>query len=562
VADLILDHAPHAVSLAQQIRLVAGLRWRLMRNKLRQRNNRLDLIGMLFAGIFGAVLVFGLSFAFCNAAQQFIVNGRAGWIALLFWAIFVWWQVFPIFVAGFGANFEFRALLRFPLSRRAFYLIGLAYGLADFSSVAAVCWLAAMTLGVTTALPGLLPAMLLVCGIFLLLNVTMERMVGSWLERLLARRRSRELFLALFVAAMISLQFITPLLERYGTSAKPIFDRLLPYLAPLPPSLAGSAIANFAGGNVGHAFAGLAGLLAYVVILSSILWLRFAAQYRGEELSETASPTRAALPRASGRFVVPRRQAIDGLRVLPPRVAEILRKEFRYLVRNGFSFVLLIVPPMMILLLTMQTNTYRHTHGAAAQGFSRSAFFPGVMGYLVLVLMGAGYNSFAYEGRGIQTYFMAPLLFRDVFLAKNLLLACIVGLEVALSTIVFAYRVGLPETPVLVASLLAVMFTVIGQMTIANWSSLSFPRKIAFGQMRNQRQSGMAVLVLFGAQLILGGMSALLFFAGRWTGDRWLPAEAFAFLAAAAVAGYVASLDPLSQLAEKKKESLIEVLSR
>ena len=65
-----------------------------------------------------------------------------------------------------------------------------------------------------------------------------------------------------------------------------------------------------------------------------------------------------------------------------------------------------------------------------------------------------------------------------------------------------------------VATIVAVVFTVVGQMAIANWSSLSFPRKLNFGQMRGQRQSGMAVLIAFGAQIMLGGISALLFFVG------------------------------------------------
>jgi hypothetical protein len=108
----------------------------------------------------------------------------------------------------------------------------------------------------------------------------------------------------------------------------------------------------------------------------------------------------------------------------------------------------------------------------------------------------------------------------------------------------------------------AMVFTIIGQLTVANWSSLSFPRKLEFGQMRGQRQSGMAVLVAFGSQILLGGVSAVILFSGRWTGNPWLPAEAFALLAAAAVGGYFASLDPLTQLAEKKKETLIEALCR
>lgn len=80
--------------------------------------------------------------------------------------------------------------------------------------------------------------------------------------------------------------------------------------------------------------------------------------------------------------------------------------------------------------------------------------------------------------------------------------------------------------------------------------------------MRGQRQSGMAVLITFAAQILLGAISAPILLMSRWTGDRWLPTEVFAFLAAAAIAGYISALEPLARLAEKKKETLIDALSR
>jgi hypothetical protein len=192
-----------SVSIVEQIRLVAGLRWRILRNSLRKKNNRLDVIGLILAGAFGGIFVVGLCFAFYAGAYAFISEGRPGWMALLFWGIFVFWQMFPVFVAGFGASFEFRTLLRFPLSLSAFYVIGLAYGLADFAALASLCWLTSMTAGVTVAKPGVLPAMVLVVLLFVLFNVTLERLLGLWLERLLSRRRTREIFLALFVLSMV-----------------------------------------------------------------------------------------------------------------------------------------------------------------------------------------------------------------------------------------------------------------------------------------------------------------------------------------------------------------------
>jgi hypothetical protein len=412
-----------------------------------------------------------------------------------------------------------------------------------------------MIIGATVANPVVLPAMLLICALFLLMNITLERMIGSWLERILARRRAREMFFALFILFAISVQFINPLMQRYGRTAQPWVRQVIPYLSVFPPSLAGRAIAGAAQNHFSDTLVCAAGISAYVLLFSVFLWLRFATQYRGEELSESAAPARAVARPASRTA-----EQTDALRLLTPQVAAVLRKEFRYLTRNSFAFFLLIMPPVFVLLFTTQFAGRHPT--AMKHPISTEFFFPGMMAYLLLILMAPAYNSFAYDGKGIQTFFTAPLSFREVFLGKNLLQIGMLAFELTLSIVAFSYLVGLPSPPVLLATLAAIVFNVAGQLTIANWSSLSFPRKLNFGQMRGQRQSGMAVLVSFGTQILLGGISMPILFMSRWTGDKWLPAEVFAFLAAAAVAGYASSLDPLAALAEKKKETLIDALSR
>jgi hypothetical protein len=542
------------IGITAQIRAVAGLRWRILRNSMRKESHRLHVLGLVLGGILSGIFVLGLCFAFFAGAFTFLSQGRPALIGLLFWGIFLFWQLFPIFAAGFGASFEFRSMLRFPLNLTAFYIIGLAYGLADFSSVASICWLASMTLAVAVAKPGVLPAMLLVAALFLLLCVTLERLVGSWLERLLSRRRTRELFFALFVLSMVSLNLINPIVNRYGALLRPLALRIIPYFSWLPPSLAGRAIAAAAQSHFGGFILGSAGLLLYAAVFSVFLWSRSAAQYRGEELSETAAPAPVA-----GHPIAKIEESPDRLSALSPQVAAVVRKEFRYLTRNSFSFFTLIVPPMMVLVFS---SMFSGKHPTSEHPVSSEMLFPGIMAYLVLILMGPAYNCFAFEGRGIQAYFMVPLRFREVFLGKNLMLLTVLAVEMGLSLVLLSWRLGLPSLPVFVATLAAIVFAVVGQLTLANWSSLNFPRKLEFGQMRGQRQSGMAVLMAFAAQFVFGGVCAVVLFSGRWTGNRWLPAEAFTLLAAAAVGGYFASLDPLSRVAEEKKEVLIEALCR
>lgn len=542
------------VGILTQIRMVAGLRWHMLRNGLRKKSNRFDLFGLIVAGILSAFFVFGLCFAFFAGAYNFLSAGRFGWMSLLFWGIFVFWQLFPIFAAGMGASFEFRTLLRFPLNLTTFYIISLAYGLAGFSALASVCWLVSMTLGAAAAKPSVVPAMLLVVTLFLLLNVTLERLIGSWLERLLSRRRTRELFFALFVLSMVSLNLIEPIMRRYGSILRPLAQQIIPYFSWFPPSLAGRGIASAAQDHFGGAALGFAGLALYAAVFSVFLWLRFAKQYRGEELSETAAPAPVALSTVAKMDDAP-----DHLSALSPQVAAIVRKEFRYLTRNSFSFFNLILPPLMVFIFS---SMFTGRHPTSKHQVSPEMLFPGIMAYLVLILMAPAYNCFAFEGRGIQSYFMAPLRFREVFLGKNLLLLSVLAVEMVLSLAMLAWRLGLPSPHVFVATLTAIVFAVVGQLTLANWSSLNFPRKLEFGQMRGQRQSGMAVLIAFGAQFVFGGVSAVILLAGRWMDNRWLPTEAFTLLAAAAVGGYVASLEALSRVAEKKKEALIEALCR
>ena len=539
--------------IAKQILLVVGLRWRLLHNNLRRKQNRLDLLGLIIIGVLAVALVVGVCFALFEAARTFVSGGRASWLGLLFWGIFLWWQLFPVMVAGFGVSFEFRNLLRFPLRLGAFYLIGLAYGLADFGGAAGLVWLVAIAAGAAAARLALLPAMLLVVPLFLLFNITLERLLGSWLERLLARRRSRELFFAGFILLMVSLQLLGPLMSRYGNSAVSLIAQLLPYFAPLPPTLAGSAIKASSSGNLATMFLDVGGLCLYILVFSALLWLRFAAQYRGEELSETPDAARTVAHGKAGR-----ESGRDALRLFSPQVAAMIRKEFRYLVRNGFAALLLFLPPILVFTLISQATML----SGLRKGISSDAFFPGLVGYIILILMAPAYNSFAYESSGVQTYFTSPLRFRNVFLGKNFVQVSLIAAELALCILAFSYRVGLPSMPVFLATLAAVAFTVIGQLSIANWSSLSFPRKLAFGQVHGQRQSGMAVLVAFGAQILLFGISSLILMLGRWTGDRWLSAKAFVLLAAAAVGGYFASLDALTAYAEKKKEKLIEALCK
>jgi ABC-2 type transport system permease protein len=539
----------------EQVRLVGGLRWRILKNSLRRKNNRWDLVGMIWVAFFSGSLVLGLAFAFFVGGYEFIAKGNANWFGLLFWCVFLWWQVFPLFVMGFGSDFQFATLLRFPLSLRAFYLLGLGYGFTDFGAISSICWIFAMVAGAATARPSLLPALAPVSVMFILLNVTIERLVGSWMEKLLSKRRSREIFVTLFVLSMVSLNFLNPAFQRWGKEGLIRVRLLVSYLNWTPGSLAGNAVGAAAVWNTRGLLVTVAGLCAWLVLATALLWRRYAAQYAGEEISDSPGPEKR---KAKERRV----ESMGGELapwVLSPQVAGVVAKEFRYLTRNGFTFLSLVVPPIMVTFFAMQfgPGSMLKEHAVKAP-----LFFQGILAYLILILMAPAYNAFAYESKGIQTYFMAPLGFRDVLLGKNLFLAAVIVFELVVSFSLLSWRIGWPGTPLFFSTISAGAFAVIGQLVIANWSSLSFPKKMEIGKMKGQRNSAVSVWIAFGAQIVFGGICGLVFAMGGWIGNPWLPAMMFAALTAASLGGYVSALEPLSRLAETKKELLIEALCR
>jgi len=412
-----------------------------------------------------------------------------------------------------------------------------------------------MVLSTVISLPSAAPIMLLACLLFIAFNVTIERLVGAWLEKLLAKRRSREVFFAIFIFSMICLQFLNPFLQKYGNRVKPFVQGMLPYLWLLPSSMAGDAVSNFIAHSWGSVLLKLAGLSLYVLFFSAFLWRRNAKLFAGEDLGESAAPTAVAT-----RAVARESHRNELFAFLPVQVLAVFGKELAYLRRSSFLFFSLFIPPVMVFYFSFLFSSI-HSH-SFKNGIPPDFFFPGMMAYLVLMLMAPSYNSFAYEGRGIQTYFTSPVKFSDILFAKNLVTLLILFSEIAVCAALIGWRSKFPSPPIFLATIAAVVFSVIGQLTIANWSSLSFARKIDFGKMQGQRNSGMSALILFAVQLTFGGISGVILFSGRWTGNPWLPTEVFSVLAAVSVAGYFAALKSFTAFAEAKKEILIDALYR
>src|SRR5258708_13239782 len=108
----------------------------MLHNSLRRKQNRLDLLGLIIVGLLAGAFVIGVCFGLFEGAYEFVSSDRTTWLSLFFWAVFLWWQIFPIVAAGFEASFCFPLLLRFPAGFFSFSSFWPAYDLSVFPDLA------------------------------------------------------------------------------------------------------------------------------------------------------------------------------------------------------------------------------------------------------------------------------------------------------------------------------------------------------------------------------------------------------------------------------------------
>jgi ABC-2 type transport system permease protein len=540
-----------------QIAAIAKVRWRLFVNSLRALHGRLDLVSRAFIGLGFAFAGFGGAIGLGTAAWYSVSSDRAEWLALLLWPVFMFWQLFPVLATAFTDNFDSSNLLRFPLSYPTFFAIRLAYGSLDPATALGSLWLTGIALGIGYARLRLLPWAALVLAAFAGLNILIGRMIYAWVERWLARRRTREILGMVFFLIIISFQFIGPLVNRFGEGSRPaaghFVSQLLPLERLLPPGLAASAIAGAAHAKFAAAFGTLLLLAAYGVAIGRLLDLRLRAQYRGENLSEAVA--RSTL--AKEISVIRPGWNLPGLSA---PVAAIFEKEFRYLSRSGPMLFTMIMPVVVLLIFRVTPSTSGNVDGFLVR--APDLAFPAGAAYALLVLTNLVYNNFGADAAGIQFFFAVPVRFREIVLAKNLAHAAVLALETILVWLAVCFVFRRPSLDVTLATLAGLFFALLVNLTVGNLLSLASPKKIDFGTFGRQRASNTTVFASFGVQIAVFGLAALTLFAARRHGKIWLATLIFLALAAIASAGYALALRRADEMALARRETLIAELAR
>jgi ABC-2 type transport system permease protein len=551
----------------QQIRLVALLRWMLFKNSLRNIKGRLEAVSTGILWLMMTGLVFGGGIFFGVATYFLVSHGRWSWLAALAWIVFLFWQIYPIFAASTGAQFDFSNLLRFPLRFPSFFILSLVYGLFDPGAVASCVWLFCMWIGVGIARPMMLGWALLVFLAFAAMNLFFARMLFAWIEKWLARRRTREILSFVFILLIICVQFIGPAMQHFRNHHSGLHGgwvlALLPVANALPPGLAGRALQSGLASNFAQAGQSLLFLLIYAAAFFWLLRFRLVAQYRGENLSETSAASPVSAPVKKTPSLPTAKSAASSWEIpgLSPPVAAMLEKEIRYALRSGIMLLNLFVPLLLIIILAFAPH--RAAHGGG--DFFRHApqmIFPLAIAYTILLQTNWVFNCFAFEGTGIQFLLLAPVRFRDVMVGKNLFLGLFSLIEALVVWVAVSIFFAPPPLVIAVASFAGLLYATIANCALGNLLSICYPRRLEFGVFRQKKQAGITVFFGLIAQVALIGLGALVFTLTQIFRRPVLTIPIFLVFAIVAFVGYRISLSRVDRLAMSHRETLAAELCR
>jgi ABC-2 type transport system permease protein len=469
-------------------------------------------------------------------------------LSLVLLLVLLYWQVVPVISASLGAGLDMRKLLVYPVPHPKLFVVELLLRLTTGGEMLLVLTGGVIGLLRNPYVGGLraVPRILVPVLIYIAFNAALASGLRSLLERLLARRRVREVVFLLFVLATAAprllIAFRVP--RRSFTALEPLTQ-----FAVLPWTAAARAI-------LGHTEA--------LLVLLLILWTLLAGWFGRMQFERNLRYDAMAAQATSGA-VSPRRDSlIDRFYRLPSRIfrdplAALIEKELRSLVRTprfrmvfvmGFAFGLMVWVPMIL-------------GGRADRNGWLGHNFLVVVSIYALSLLGqvTYWNSFGFDRSAAQIYFCVPQPIRLTLAGKNIASLVFVYLEVlilAALTQVLRLAEGWRN---LFETLLVVGICSLYMLAFGNISSVRFPRgvkpeRISQGGASSRFQA--LVFMLYPLALV---PVALAYLARYALASQLAFAVVLAFAAVLGLVVYWIGLDSAVESATTQRERMLRDLS-
>jgi ABC-2 type transport system permease protein len=524
------------------IAAILGAQLRSMRWRGRRSNAALNIvIGCAWYGFWCVAAVMAEELA--RIADS---AGLESGLPLALLLVLLYWQVMPVISASMGAGLDMRKLLVYPVPHGKLFLVEVLLRLTTGAEMLLVLTGMAIGLERNHVLGGayLGAAIVLPLLLYVAFNALLASGLRSLLERLLARRRVREVLLLLLLIGGAAPRMLIAF--RVNERAFGPFEPLI-HLAALPWVVVTRMMVGGAG---------------YVSLLVMTLWL-LAAAWFGRTQFERNLRYDAMAAQATGGGHAPRADSWSERfyrlpsRMLRDPLGAVVEKELRSLVRTprfrmvfvmGFTFGLVFWVPTIL------------RGGGERNGWLAHNFLVVVSVYALILFSQVTYlNCFGFDRSAAQIYFFAPQPVRQVLVGKNIATLVFVYLEVViLSALVPLLRLADGPGTVLEAFLVVGVCSLY-MLAFGNISSVRYPQGMKPERVSQRgRLQGLNSLLLFVALFPVA-----LAYLARYAFDSQLAfGVALALAAGLGLALYRMGLDSAVATATTERERILRELSR
>jgi ABC-2 type transport system permease protein len=504
----------------------------------------LGLLGLLWYGMFA-----GLGVMFALLLPRVPIPQLQQWLPVGLLGVFAFWQLVPLFTVSGGWSLQLKKLLPYPIKDSTLFDIEVALRITTAPE---------MVIVLLGGVAGLLHhPQIGITGLALLLfvpfNLFLSLAIREWVLQAFSRNKFREIFTVLIVSIGILPQIIV---------RTTLGRRMLPYILKAGDST-GTPWRDVSMVALGSRswYLDLLFIAAWTYLCYRLARYQFAKSLRRDE-SFRAGASTSGLASQPAR----KRSIFAGLADLPNRlfkdpVAALLQKEYRSLLRMP-RFRVLFGMACVFSVFVFIPMTLREV-SRSDRSFLNNNFLIVTTLYGLLILSDSLLlNVFGFDRLATQLYFVSPIPFRAVLVAKNLAAISFVLVQ-SVGVIIVASVVRIALTPinvlnaVMAASVAGIFFLSIGNMT-----SIRLARPLNPSETFRKQAGGKMQLWLL---VCAAGMFALIGFAflARWALDtNWAMLGVLAVEVAVGYVIYRIAMDSAVQDALEHRERLIDSLSK
>lgn len=443
-----------------QIRVILWAQWRIL-VRFRRAGGLggsvlSGLVLLVWYGMWAALAVLAAGLASESASRTILEPLLAK--ALMF--VIFYWQLAPVLMASMGASLDLKKLLVYPIPPAQLFGVEVLLRLSTCVEMVLLMTGAAVGLLRNPAVPGHAAPVALV--LLVLFNLLLAAGMRYQIERLMARRRMRELLLIL----LVTIAALPQLLLTTGLPA-PLRRMLAVFSGPWWPWEVTARLA------LGHASS--ADWLA-ALSWTAAAWIFGRWQFsRSLQFDAAAHDVKRRSPARHDSWL----EAVYRLpaRFLSDPLAVIIEKELRSLARSprfrlvfvmGFTFGILLLLPFVL-------RTSRSSDGGLP------AYSLTLMCVYSLLLLGDTifWNVFGFDRAATKLYFLEPLQFSVVLVGKNLVAMIFVLIEIAaIATVWKLLRMPVNFAGILEAFAVTLILCLY-LLAAGNLTSVCYPRPVS-----------------------------------------------------------------------------------